>query len=82
MRKYSWTKHLKRSAPELPYDSPIYLGNWSNGEFFVQARSGRRVRRLSRSVAGSPAHAWSDHRREFLNLVRWENDYHPRTGKI
>jgi hypothetical protein len=21
-------------------------------------------------------------RREFLNLVRWENDYHRRTGKI
>ena len=34
MKRYPWVKYLKRSKPELPYDSPIYLGNWSNGEFF------------------------------------------------
>ena len=34
MKRFPWVKHLKRSQPELPYDSPVYLGNWSNGEFF------------------------------------------------
>ena len=34
MKRFPWVRHLKRSAPELPYDSPIYLGSWSNGEFF------------------------------------------------
>jgi uncharacterized protein len=36
MKRFPWVRYLKRSAPELPYDSPIYLGSWSNGEFFHQ----------------------------------------------
>ena len=45
MKRYPWVKYLKRSGPDLPYDSPIYLGNWSNGEFFhEQTPHERKVR--------------------------------------
>ncbi|HMJ11859.1 MAG TPA: amidohydrolase family protein [Polyangiaceae bacterium] len=42
MKRYPWVRYLKRSAPELPYDSPIYLGSWSNGEFFHEQSAHER----------------------------------------
>src|SRR6516225_2901681 len=34
MAKYAWLKPLKKTDPEVPYESPIWLGNRSNGEYF------------------------------------------------
>jgi predicted TIM-barrel fold metal-dependent hydrolase len=34
MGKYAWLKPIKKTAPEIPYESPIWLGNRSNGEYF------------------------------------------------
>jgi hypothetical protein len=42
VKRYPWVRYLKRSAPELPYDSPIYLGSWSNGEFFHEQSAHER----------------------------------------
>lgn len=67
MRKYSWTKYLKRSAPELPYDSPIYLGNWSNGEFFhEQTPRERKLREEILKAGDARARKLGIDRREFM----------------
>ena len=67
MRRYPWTKHLKRSAPELPYDSPIYLGNWSNGEFFhEQTPLERKMREQILRVGDEKARKLGLDRREFM----------------
>jgi predicted TIM-barrel fold metal-dependent hydrolase len=34
MAKYAWLKPIKKTDPEIPYESPIWLGNHSNGEYF------------------------------------------------
>jgi predicted TIM-barrel fold metal-dependent hydrolase len=34
MAKYAWLKARKKTDPEIPYESPIWLGNRSNGEYF------------------------------------------------
>jgi predicted TIM-barrel fold metal-dependent hydrolase len=67
MRKYSWTKYLKRTARELPYDSPVYLGNWSNGEFFHQQTSyERKLREEILRVGDDKARRLGMDRREFM----------------
>jgi predicted TIM-barrel fold metal-dependent hydrolase len=67
MRKYKWTKYLKRSAPELPYDSPIYLGNWSNGEFFhEQTPHERKLREEILRAGDDRARKLGMERREFM----------------
>jgi uncharacterized protein len=67
MRRYPWTKYLKRSAPELPYDSPIYLGNWSNGEFFhEQTPYERKVHEEILKAGDAKARKLGMDRREFM----------------
>jgi predicted TIM-barrel fold metal-dependent hydrolase len=67
MRRYGWTKYLKRSAPELPYDSPIYLGNWSNGEFFhEQTPRERKIREAILRAGDERARKLGMERREFM----------------
>jgi predicted TIM-barrel fold metal-dependent hydrolase len=67
MRRYEWTKYLKRSAPELPYDSPIYLGNWSNGEFFhEQTPRERKLREEILRAGDDRARKLGMERREFM----------------
>lgn len=36
MRKYAWLKQFRKTDPEIPYDTPIWFGNHSNGEYFHQ----------------------------------------------
>ena len=36
MAKYAWLNSRKKTDPELPVESPIWLGNRSNGEYFHQ----------------------------------------------
>jgi predicted TIM-barrel fold metal-dependent hydrolase len=67
MRRYGWTKYLKRSARELPYDSPIYLGNWSNGEFFhQQSPRERKLREEILRAGDARARKLGMDRREFM----------------
>jgi predicted TIM-barrel fold metal-dependent hydrolase len=67
MPRYAWTKFLKRSAPELPYDSPIYLGPWSNGEFFhEQTAHERKLHRRILEVGDQKARKLGIDRREFM----------------
>jgi len=35
-KKYPWLSLGKKTAPEIPYESPVWLGNHSNGEYFHQ----------------------------------------------
>jgi hypothetical protein len=45
MTKLPWLKLRKKTAPELPYEPPIFLGNKSNGEFFhEQTPQERKIR--------------------------------------
>src|SRR6185503_3979898 len=57
----------KRSAPELPYDSPIYLGSWSNGEFFhEQSAFERKLHREILRAGDDKARKLGIDRREFM----------------
>jgi predicted TIM-barrel fold metal-dependent hydrolase len=33
-KKYPWLTLGKKTGPEIPYESPVWLGNHSNGEYF------------------------------------------------
>jgi predicted TIM-barrel fold metal-dependent hydrolase len=67
MKRYPWVRYLKRSQPELEYDSPIYLGNWSNGEFFhEQTPYERKVREEILKVGDQKARKLGLDRREFM----------------
>ena len=67
MKRYPWVRLLKRSAAELPYDSPIYLGSWSNGEFFhEQTPRERKVRDAILRAGDDKARKLGMERREFM----------------
>jgi hypothetical protein len=67
MRRYPWVKYLKRSQPDLPYDSPIYLGNWCNGEFFhEQTPYERKLREEILKAGDAKARRLGMDRREFM----------------
>lgn len=67
MKRYPWVKYLKRSDKELPYDSPIYLGNWSNGEFFHQQSTfERKVHEEILRAGDDKARKLGLDRREFM----------------
>jgi uncharacterized protein len=67
MKRYPWVKYLKRSQPELPYDSPIYLGSWTNGEFFhVQTPLERKMREEILKAGDEKARKLNMDRREFM----------------
>ncbi len=67
MKRYPWVRYLKRSQPDLPYDSPIYLGNWSNGEFFHEQTSfERKVREEILRAGDDKSRKLGMDRREFM----------------
>ncbi|MET0386485.1 MAG: hypothetical protein ABW321_11025 [Polyangiales bacterium] len=67
MRRYPWVKYLKRSQPDLPYDSPIYLGNWTNGEFYhAQTPFERKVHEVILRTGDDNARRLGLDRREFM----------------
>jgi len=44
-KKYPWLKVAKKTDPELPFESPLWLGNISNGEYFhTQTEGEARMR--------------------------------------
>jgi hypothetical protein len=48
VKKLKWITQRKKTDAEIPYTTPIWLGNLSNGEFFLQA--GERERKLRETI--------------------------------
>ena len=66
MQRQPWLKR-KKTAPELPLEPPIRLGNMSNGEFFHESTPHeQRVRREILRQADEKARKLGVDRREFL----------------
>ena len=69
MARFPWLKR-KRSAPELPEEPPIWLGNHSNGEYFhFQTPYERKLRKLILETADANARKLGMERREFLHTA-------------
>ena len=67
MKRYPWVKYLRRSAEDLPYDSPIYLGSHSNGEYFhTQTPREQRLRDAILRAGDDRARRLGLDRREFM----------------
>lgn len=67
MRRFPWIRLRKKTDPELPFEPPIYLGNFSTGEYFrEQTERDRMIRRLIFERADAFARRLGVDRREFL----------------
>ncbi len=67
MKRYPWVRYLRKSCPELPYDSPIYLGNHSNGEYFhTQTQHERKLHEAILRAGDDKARQLGIDRREFM----------------
>lgn len=67
-RKFHWSSRAKRSEPEQPYETPIWLGNKSNGEFFhYQTERERKMRDEILRRCDDNARKLGMDRREFIN---------------
>jgi predicted TIM-barrel fold metal-dependent hydrolase len=65
--KFRWLKRKSKADPEIPYESPVWLGNMSNGEFFrPQTERDRKVRELVLQRADDFARRKGMDRREFM----------------
>src|SRR5687768_8400516 len=66
-KKFPWLKMQKKTDPELPLKPPIWFGNQSNGEYFLEATDhDRKVERLILERADENARRVGLDRREFL----------------
>ena len=67
MSKLPWLRLRKKTAPELPYEPPIFLGDKSNGEFYHrQTPLERQVRDEIRRRCDDNARKLAMDRREFI----------------
>jgi predicted TIM-barrel fold metal-dependent hydrolase len=65
--KYRWISKRKRSAPEAEYETPIWLGDKSNGEFFhFQTERERKMRDEILRRCDDNARKLGMDRREFI----------------
>lgn len=66
-KRYPWLKMIKKSAPEPPLEAPLWLGNSSNGEVFIeQTPRMRRMRQRILDECEVNAKRAGVERREFL----------------
>jgi len=66
-KRFPWIHLGKKTAPEVPYDTPIPLGNLSNGEFFhEQTPRERRLKKLVLEVCDEKARHLGMDRRDFI----------------
>jgi len=66
-RKFHWITGRKKTEAEVPYTPPIWLGNLSNGEFFLpQGERERRVHDLILQRCDDYARRKGMERREFI----------------
>lgn len=67
MSRFPWLTKRKKTAPELPYEPPVMLGNKSNGEFFWdQTPQERKLRDFILRESDARARRLGMDRREFL----------------
>ena len=65
--RFPWLKMAKKTAPEIPLEPPIMLGNKSNGEFYLdQTPRERKIRDEILKIADVEAPRHGMERREFL----------------
>ena len=65
--KFRWITGRKKTQPEVPYETPVWLGNLSNGEFFIpQGERERKVRDLVLQKCEDNARKLGMDRREFI----------------
>lgn len=65
--KFRWLKRSSKADAEAPYETPVWLGNMSNGEFFrPQSDRDRKVRELILQRADDFARRKGMDRREFM----------------
>ena len=65
--KFQWLKRSSKADPEVPYETPVWLGNMSNGEFFrPQREKDRKIRELILQRADDFARRKGMDRREFM----------------
>jgi predicted TIM-barrel fold metal-dependent hydrolase len=66
MKRYPWLS-TRKTERELPIETPIWLGNRSNGEYFhLQSESDRAIRALALEKADANARRLGVDRRQFL----------------
>lgn len=62
-----WLRQIKKTDPEAPYETPIWLGSHSNGEYFhQQTRQERRLREVILKEGAERAKRYGMDRREFM----------------
>jgi hypothetical protein len=67
VKRYPWVRYLRKTAAELPYDSPIYLGSHSNGEYFhTETPFERKLRDAILRAGDDKARQLGLDRREFM----------------
>src|SRR5688572_5182938 len=65
--KMRWLKRRSKAAPEIPYESPVWLGDISNGEFYrPQTEKERKTRELILQRCDENARRLGMDRREFI----------------
>jgi len=65
--KMRWLKRRSKGAPEIPYETPVWLGDISNGEFFrPQTEKERKTRELILQRCDENARRHGMDRREFI----------------
>jgi hypothetical protein len=63
----NWLKLRKKTDPEAPYEPPIWLGDFSNGELYhEQTAKERRMRELILKIGDERARHYGIDRREFM----------------
>jgi len=65
--KFRWLKRQSKADPEAPYETPVWFGNKSNGEFFrPQSERDRKLRQVILQKADDFARLKGMDRREFM----------------
>jgi uncharacterized protein len=65
--KFDWLKLRRKTAPEIPYEPPVWMGPLSNGEFFrPETARDRKIRELILRRADDHARRLGMDRREFM----------------
>jgi uncharacterized protein len=66
-KKFRWLSNRKKTEPEIPYEPPVWLGNLSNGEYFLpQTEKKRKMRELILQRCDENARRLGMDRREFI----------------
>jgi hypothetical protein len=67
MTKRTWLQRRKKTEPDLPYQPPVWLGDWSNGEIYhQQSPVERKAHQLVLERGADLAKHYGMERREFM----------------